>query len=123
MPRDERPELLPLGGGSNLLISDDGFDGLVLKMENRELAVEEQGDSQVLVTVGAGMVWDDFVAYTVEQGWAGVECLSGIPGCVGASPVQNIGAYGQEVAETIVWLLSEAASYVCGAHVDMAGGL
>ena len=102
LPLDQRPELLPLGGGSNLLISDDGFDGLVLKMENRDLAVENRSDTQVLVTVGAGMVWDDFVAYTVEQGWAGIECLSGIPGCVGASPVQNIGAYGQEVSETIV---------------------
>lgn len=100
-PNEERPQLLPLGGGSNLLVSDDGFDGLVLKMENRDLAVSEDSGGEVQVTVGAGMVWDDFVAYTVQNGWAGVECLSGIPGCVGASPVQNIGAYGQEVSETI----------------------
>ena len=101
LPVDQRPELLPLGGGSNLLISDDGFDGLVLKMENRDLKVEEELDGSVLVEVGSGTVWDDFVAYAVERNWAGVECLSGIPGCVGASPVQNIGAYGQEVSETI----------------------
>ncbi|MFA5504262.1 MAG: UDP-N-acetylmuramate dehydrogenase [Vulcanimicrobiota bacterium] len=100
-PPEERPELLPLGGGSNLLISDEGFPGLVLKMENHELRIESSSDHHVVVTAGAGMVWDDFVAYTVQQGWAGVECLSGIPGCVGASPVQNIGAYGQEVSETI----------------------
>jgi UDP-N-acetylmuramate dehydrogenase len=100
-PTQERPKLLPLGGGSNLLISDDGFDGLVLKMENRELEIVEERENSILIEVGAGMVWDDFVAYTVERNWAGVECLSGIPGCVGASPVQNIGAYGQEVSETI----------------------
>jgi UDP-N-acetylmuramate dehydrogenase len=101
-PVDERPELLPLGGGSNLLISDDGFAGLVLKMENRDLEIVKDGTDSVEIKVGAGMVWDDFVAYTVERDWAGVECLSGIPGCVGASPVQNIGAYGQEVSESIV---------------------
>lgn len=99
---EERPQLLPLGGGSNLLVSDDGFPGLVLKMENRELEVLERSAGRVTVRVGAGMVWDRFVAETVKNDWAGVECLSGIPGSVGACPVQNIGAYGQEVAETIL---------------------
>ena len=102
LPEAQRPRLLPLGGGSNLLVSDSGFPGLVVKMENSFLEVLEQSPERVLVRVGAGMVWDDFVAHTAAQGWAGVECLSGIPGCVGAAPVQNIGAYGQEVAETIV---------------------
>lgn len=101
-PSLERPALLPLGGGSNLLVSDHGFAGLVVKMENSGLEILEHGSDSLLVRVGAGMVWDDFVAETARQGWAGVECLSGIPGCVGAAPVQNIGAYGQEVAETIV---------------------
>jgi len=97
----QRPALLPLGGGSNVLISDSGFDGLVVKMENSHLEVLEQTGQQITVRVGAGMVWDEFVAHATVQNWAGVECLSGIPGCVGASPVQNIGAYGQEVSETI----------------------
>ncbi len=102
LPEADRPALLPLGGGSNLLVSDGGFDGLVVKMENSGLEILQSGADQVVVRVGAGMVWDEFVAETARQGWAGVECLSGIPGCVGAAPVQNIGAYGQEVAETIV---------------------
>jgi UDP-N-acetylmuramate dehydrogenase len=98
----QRPPLLPLGGGSNLLVSDGGFRGLVLKMENAELQVLAEQADRVRVKVGAGMLWDAFVAETTARGCAGVECLSGIPGCVGAAPVQNIGAYGQEVAETIV---------------------
>jgi UDP-N-acetylmuramate dehydrogenase len=102
LPQDSRPPLLPLGGGSNLLVSDRGFDGLVVKMENSSLEILQESGDQVLVRVGAGMLWDQFVAETAARGWAGVECLSGIPGCVGAAPVQNIGAYGQEVAETIV---------------------
>ncbi len=101
LPVQDRPSLLPLGGGSNLLVSDSGFPGLVLKMENRGFEVLEESEQRVVVSVGAGMVWDEFVAETVRRGWSGVECLSGIPGCVGASPVQNIGAYGQEVSETI----------------------
>ncbi len=101
LPTPERPPVLVLGGGSNLLVRDGGFAGLVLKLENREFAVESTGEGSVRVRVGAGYPWDEFVARTVEAGWAGVECLSGIPGCVGAAPVQNIGAYGQEVCETI----------------------
>lgn len=102
LPESSRPALLPLGGGSNLLVSDSGFSGLVVKMENSGLEVLEQSAEGVHLKVGAGMVWDALVAETVARGWGGVECLSGIPGCVGAAPVQNIGAYGQEVAETIV---------------------
>ncbi len=102
LPEEDRPPVLPLGGGSNLLVSDSGFAGLVLKMENTDFEVLQESSESVTVRVGAGTVWDQFVAETVARGWAGVECLSGIPGCVGASPVQNIGAYGQEVSETIV---------------------
>lgn len=93
---------LVLGGGSNLLVADAGFPGLVLRWDNQDFEVLEQAGSDVVVRVGGGTVWDEFVARTVQNGWAGVECLSGIPGRVGAAPIQNIGAYGQEVAETIV---------------------
>jgi UDP-N-acetylmuramate dehydrogenase len=90
-------ELFVLGGGSNLLVGDAGFDGLVLRMEIG--GVEPCGDG--CFDVGAGVVWDEFVSRMVSAGFAGVECLAGIPGSVGGTPVQNVGAYGQEVAETI----------------------
>lgn len=89
-----------LGGGSNVLISDEGFPGLVILNRIAGVTVEEAG-AQVLVTVGAGEEWQDFVDHCVAKGWQGVECLAGIPGTVGASPIQNIGAYGQEVSQTI----------------------
>jgi UDP-N-acetylmuramate dehydrogenase len=90
--------LFVLGGGSNLLVSDAGFDGLVLQIAIR--GVKECGEG--CLEVGAGEVWDEFVTRAVKGGLAGVECLAGIPGSVGGTPVQNVGAYGQEVAETIV---------------------
>lgn len=99
---EERPDLLPLGGGSNMLISDRGFSGVVIKMETTVLEILKETEQEVLVRVGAGKVWDDFVREMAELGHAGVECLAGVPGCVGAAPFQNIGAYGQEVSETIV---------------------
>lgn len=102
LPPEQRPALLPLGGGSNLLVSDGGFPGLVVKLENQTLEVLSQEPERVRVRVGAGLTWDDFVEQACRHAWAGVECLSGIPGSVGAAPVQNIGAYGQEVAETLV---------------------
>ena len=86
-----------LGGGSNLLVADEGFDGLVLRMEIGGIA--ECGDGYF--DVGAGVGWDEFVSRVVSAGYAGVECLAGIPGSVGGTPVQNVGAYGQDVAETI----------------------
>ena len=90
-----------LGGGSNLLVSDRGFDGLVLKIALRGIEqVANEGD-RVVFNVAAGEDWDDFVALAVEEDLAGIECLSGIPGSVGGTPVQNVGAYGQEVSETI----------------------
>jgi UDP-N-acetylmuramate dehydrogenase len=89
--------LLILAGGSNLVVADAGFPGTVLRIATRGIAVD--GDRLV---VAAGEPWDPFVARCVAEGRAGVECLSGIPGSVGATPIQNVGAYGQEVAETIV---------------------
>ena len=89
-----------LGGGSNLLISDSGFDGLVLKVDLRGVTVESEAE-HVMVKVAAGEEWDLFVRRAVKSGWAGIECLSGIPGSTGATPIQNVGAYGQEVSETI----------------------
>lgn len=86
-----------LVGGSNVVISDSGFPGLVIKMQMKGIEAHFDGDD-VLVRAGAGDVWDSLVAYCVERGWSGLECLSGIPGSVGAAPVQNIGAYGVSVA-------------------------
>src|SRR5207244_784949 len=92
-----------LGGGSNLVVGDAGVDGLVVRVGVRGIETADKGH-EVLVSVGAGEPWDPLVAVTVECGWAGLECLSGIPGLVGATPIQNVGAYGQEVAETLVAL-------------------
>lgn len=92
-----------LGGGSNILVSDDGFDGLVIKMNLCGIKVAPtQGRSGfVEIEASAGENWDDFVEFAVSRNFAGVECLSGIPGTVGAAPAQNIGAYGQSAAQTI----------------------
>lgn len=90
-----------LGGGSNILVSDAGFDGLVLKVELRGVEFADEGDS-VNVTAGAGEDWDRLVEASVRRALVGFECLSGIPGTVGGTPVQNVGAYGQDVSETIV---------------------
>jgi UDP-N-acetylmuramate dehydrogenase len=94
--------LFILGGGSNLVVSDSGWPGLVLKLSMK--GIEQRSalqDGSVLYDVGAGESWDHFVAHTVSAQCAGLECLSGIPGSVGATPVQNVGAYGQEVSDTI----------------------
>lgn len=93
-------DLTVLGGGSNVLISDRGIDHVVLRVGIRGIR-HEILDKRVRVFVGAGENWDTFVAKTVAENWAGVECLSGIPGDIGAAPIQNIGAYGQEVGEVI----------------------
>ena len=89
--------LFVLGGGSNVLISDTGWSGLVLRIAIP--GIEEAASGQF--TVGAGVDWDTFVGHCVTRNYAGIECLSGIPGSVGGTPVQNVGAYGQEVSETI----------------------
>ena len=94
-------ELFVLGGGSNLLVSDAGFDGLVVRVGL--CGIESRCDgSQTIYQAAAGEEWDRLVQQTVEDGCAGLECLAGIPGTVGGTPVQNVGAYGQEVASTIV---------------------
>lgn len=99
---DAGEPLLVLSGGSNLLIADEGFPGTVVKIANQGLEVEHDSDcGGVTVRVGAGAVWDDFVRHACENDWSGIEALSGIPGLVGATPVQNVGAYGQEVSQTI----------------------
>jgi UDP-N-acetylmuramate dehydrogenase len=90
--------LFLLGGGSNLLVPDEGFDGLVVHMAIAGIASDGAGGFDV----EAGESWDGFVAGVIDAGCAGVECMAGIPGSVGGTPVQNVGAYGQEVAETIV---------------------
>jgi UDP-N-acetylmuramate dehydrogenase len=89
-----------LGGGSNLIVSDAGVDGLVVRVAIRGVAVREI-DGAMDLTAAAGEPWDDVVRLAVDRGWAGLECLSGIPGLVGATPIQNVGAYGQEVSDTI----------------------
>ncbi|MCY7376477.1 MAG: UDP-N-acetylmuramate dehydrogenase [Pyrinomonadaceae bacterium] len=93
-------ETFILGGGSNVLIADEGFDGLVLQIALKGIFVERAKD-KILVTANAGEDWDAFCEFCVAENLPGVECLSGIPGLVGGTPVQNVGAYGQEVSETI----------------------
>ncbi|MFC6288074.1 UDP-N-acetylmuramate dehydrogenase [Nocardioides sp. GCM10027113] len=101
---DAGEPVLVLGGGSNLVVSDEGFPGTVVKVATRGIHPDvEDGVScgGVLVRVAAGEDWDAFVAHAVDRGWVGIEALSGIPGAVGATPIQNVGAYGQEVSQTI----------------------
>ena len=108
-------EWFVLGGGSNLFIGDEAFEGTVIRVLTRgveELPSPHAGRIRLRVQAGHG--WDDLVAYAVERGYAGLEAMSGIPGTVGASPVQNIGAYGQEIQETLVEveLIDEATGEV-----------
>ncbi len=105
--------LLVLGGGSNVVVADHGFEGTVVRITTSGVGVESRPTrGPVVVRVAAGEVWDDVVAQAVTQGWSGIEALSGIPGSTGATPVQNVGAYGQEVAQTVtqvrVWDRSES---------------
>jgi UDP-N-acetylmuramate dehydrogenase len=93
--------VLLVAGGSNLVVADDGFRGTAIKIETRGVSTESDLCGGAFVTVAAGEPWDDFVARAVDEGWTGVEALSGIPGSVGATPIQNVGAYGQEVSEVI----------------------
>ena len=101
-------EWMLLGGGSNTVVSDDGFDGTVIRVLTRGVTVLEPGPGnaaaadRVALRVQAGEPWDDLVAQTVARGWSGLEALSGIPGSTGAAPVQNIGAYGQELSDSLI---------------------
>jgi len=102
---DAGEPVLVLGGGSNLVVADAGFAGTVVEVATRGVSSDVEGDDPTcggaMVTVAAGESWDGFVATAVERGWVGVEALSGIPGSVGATPIQNVGAYGQDVSQTI----------------------
>ena len=93
--------ILIMGDGTNMLVSDDGFAGVVIRISNNALHAEVDACSGATLTIGAGENWDEFVATTIDRGFAGLETLSGIPGSVGAAPIQNIGAYGHEVSEFI----------------------
>lgn len=93
--------ILVLGGGSNILIADDGYHGLVLQYCAADWRADIYLD-EVLVHVAAGVPWDELVAFTTKSEWTGLECLSGIPGWTGAVPIQNVGAYGQEIADTLI---------------------
>jgi UDP-N-acetylmuramate dehydrogenase len=95
-----------LGGGSDILMSDKGFRGLVIKFIGKKVAVVEDKKDHVLLNAEAGLDWDELVALSVKNNWQGIECMSGIPGSVGAAPIQNIGAYGQELKDTFVKLLA-----------------
>ena len=99
-----------IGGGSNVVIPDDGIDGLVLRMSSAGLWTEggmtpgAEPGGDVLLVAEAGVAWDRVVVHAVERDLAGIECLSGIPGTAGATPIQNVGAYGQEIADTLAWV-------------------
>jgi UDP-N-acetylmuramate dehydrogenase len=104
--REKNLPLFILGGGSNILVSDEGFSGLVIKIEIGGIEIKDVPEDSTIqeVIVGAGVVWDELVGYVVEKNLYGLENLSYIPGTVGAAPVQNIGAYGTEARETIAWV-------------------
>jgi UDP-N-acetylmuramate dehydrogenase len=93
--------VLVLGGGSNVLVSDSGFDGRVVAVRTAGVSSDADACGGAVVRVAAGEVWDELVTRAVGEGWVGVEALAGIPGLVGATPIQNVGAYGQEVSQTI----------------------
>ena len=99
--KTRRLPLRALGGGSNLVVSDAGVDALVVRVAARGVTTRATAEG-VELRAAAGEPWDALVALAVERGWAGLECLSGIPGLVGATPIQNVGAYGQEVSETVI---------------------
>lgn len=115
--RDQRLQLFVLGGGSNLLISDAGFPGVVLHIALRGIRTESCGDKRIF-HVAAGEDWDGLVKLAIGQNCAGVECLAGIPGTVGGTPIQNVGAYGQEVSDTI--LAVRAYDRQTGQFVELA---
>lgn len=96
--------LLVLGSGTNVVVSDEGFPGVVLKLEGGQWTTEGDGPETPAFVVDAGVGWDDFVRHSISSGCAGIEMMSGIPGSVGAAPLQNIAAYGQQVCDVIDWV-------------------
>lgn len=115
--RSRGVSLFVLGGGSNIVVADGGFPGLVLRVSIRGVETHFDG-SDVVIAAGAGEEWDALVAHCVSRSWSGFECLSGIPGRVGATPIQNVGAYGQETSESLVSV--EALDLVTGRLVDLS---
>ena len=115
--RDRNLPLFVLGGGSNIVVADDGFPGLVLRVSIQGVETQFE-DGYVFITAGAGEDWDGLVGLTVGKNWAGFECLSGIPGRVGATPIQNVGAYGQDISESLVSL--EALDVHAGRLVELS---
>jgi UDP-N-acetylmuramate dehydrogenase len=109
-----------LGGGSNVVFPDAGFPGLVLRVAIGGLSIREDRDTAE-VAAGAGVVWDDLVEETVRRGLSGVECLSGIPGLAGGTPIQNVGAYGQEVADVLTGVTCLARDSLERTTFDAAG--
>ena len=96
--------VLLIGGGSNLLINDEGYPGVAIQIATRGLHLSEQPSGSVLLRAAAGESWDTTVEYSLVQGLSGLEALSGIPGCTGATPVQNVGAYGADVSQSLAWV-------------------
>ncbi|GAA3304067.1 UDP-N-acetylmuramate dehydrogenase [Glutamicibacter nicotianae] len=97
-------DVLLIGGGSNLVISDEGFPGVAVQIATRGLHLDEQPNGKVLLRAAAGENWDTTVEYSLAEGLSGLEALSVIPGCTGATPVQNVGAYGADVSQTLAWV-------------------
>lgn len=125
---DRDDDWLLVGGGSNIVAADEGFEGTVIRLVTRGIerldVPKDATDGTVRLRVQAGEPWDNLVAYTVDHGWTGIEALSGIPGCCGAAPVQNIGAYGQELSESLVAVQlldfeTRAASRVLASELDL----
>lgn len=115
---DSGEEWFILGGGSNVVVTDEGFDGTVIRVVTRGIErIEGAAPGRVRLRVQAGEPWDALVAFTVQNGWTGIEALSGIPGSSGAAPIQNIGAYGQDVAETLVAI--DYLDYLTGERVRL----
>lgn len=99
---DNHIRFVLIGGGSNVIFPDGKYDGLVIKLTGENIEIKDETDSHILIKVWAGTGWDKFVEWAVNKEYQGIECLSGIPGSTGATPIQNVGAYGQEVGNTIV---------------------
>jgi len=97
-------DVLLIGGGSNLVISDEGYPGVAVQIATRGLHLDEQPNGKVLLRAAAGENWDTTVEFSLAEGLSGLEALSGIPGCTGATPVQNVGAYGADISQTLAWV-------------------
>jgi UDP-N-acetylmuramate dehydrogenase len=117
-----RERVLVVAGGSNLVVADDGWPGTVVLVRNTGVSAEQDGDD-VLLTAQAGETWDDLVRHSIDNGWSGLAAMSGIPGSAGATPVQNVGAYGSEVADVVesLTVLDRATGTVAAWGPDRCG--